>query len=608
MKLLELYINGFGKFSDMHLTFSDTANIICGDNESGKSTLHNFIKAMFYGLERSRGRASKTDLWSKYEPWYAGNYGGTLTVAYKNAIYRIERDFRKNATTPFDIIDVKRGVHVNKPSELLSEMLISLTAYDNTVNVSQMMTKTEAGTSDELRNYIANMNTSGNQALNITKACAYLKEKKKKLKSQIISDAELEYRSNVDEIHQLRQSIKDNGKNARLDQYKISKEEIQSKTEHLQKNAANLHVHISELEKKLSAKGFANIEDIDNERRELERRFSSFQRSVSHAKKKSLLIIAAILLFLSTVSAISGVYLYFQNRLPGIYSSVLIVVCLIFITGSNICFRNYMAHRQRYAKASEKLQEFIRRRYQIHSKRQVDIEDIYQILDKFKEDFAKLGSLKASMDKHILTMDKAKNKLTSLEHGIEREQKRIWEMEKNIERISLLEDRNLSLNKILIANQHLEVEIHAIDLALDTMTRLSTDIKDSFGLYLNKEASAYLKNLSNGAYHAMSIDNDLNIRLNTGKKLIPAYQLSMATLDQVYLSLRLASAKLLTSHKEVLPLFLDDTFANYDKHRLLSAMQFILAQENRQVFLFTCHREDTKCLQSLDIPFNLIEI
>lgn len=608
MKLLELYINGFGKFSDMHLTFSDTANIIYGDNESGKSTLHSFIKAMFYGLERSRGRASKTDLWSKYEPWYAGHYGGTLTAAYKNSIYRIERDFRKNATTPLDIIDVRRGVHVNKPLELLSEMLISLTAYDNTVNVSQMMTKTEAGMSDELRNYIANMNTSGNQALNITKACAYLKEKKKKLKSQIISDAELEYRSNVDEINQLRQSIEDTDKNAKLDEYKISKEQIQSKTEHLQKNAANLHVHISELEKKLSAKGFGNIEDIDNERRELERRFSSFQRTVSHAKKKSLLIIAAVLLFLSTVSAISGVYLYFQNRLPVGYTYALIALCLIFIMISNVCFRNYLRQRKRYMKAYEKLQEFIRRRYQIHSQRQVDIEDIYQILDKFKEDFNKLGSLKMAMDKNSLTLHKAKNRLSTLDRGIEEEQKRMWEMEKSIERISSLEDRNLSLSHIRTVNKHLEEEILAIDLALDTMTRLSTDIKDSFGLYLNKEASMYLKNLSNGAYHAMSIDNDLNIRLNTGKKLIPAYQLSTATLDQVYLSLRLASAKLLTSHKEALPFFLDDTFSNYDKHRLLSSMKFILAQENRQVFLFTCHREDTKILQSLDIPFNLIEI
>lgn len=608
MKLLELYIHGFGKFVDTHLTFSDQANVIYGDNESGKSTLHSFIKAMFYGLERSRGRASKTDLWSKYEPWHIASYGGHLLVEYKGKPYRIERDFSKNATKPLCIVDMQRGAEVASPTELLAEMLISPSAYDNTLNVSQMASKTDAGMSDESRNYIANMNTSGNQALNITKACAYLKEKRKKLKAQIASNAELEYQANMEEIRNLRQSIEDNDKNAKLDAYKIDKEQIQNKTQHLQKNATNLHIHISDLEKKLAAKGFQSAEDIDHERQELEKRFSVFQRTASHAKKKSSLITAAALLFLGMISAITGVYLYFQNKLPAGYSYALMAICFVLILISNSFFRNYLRQRRQYTKACEKLQEFIHRRYQIHNKRQVNIEDIYQILDKFKEDFNKLSSLKVAMNKNNLTLDKAKNRLTSLDRGIEEEQRRVWEMEKNMERISALEDKNLTLSRIRNANKHWEEEILAIDLALDTMTRLSTDIKDSFGLYLNKEASGYLKQLSNGAYHAMSIDNELNIRLNTGKKLVPAYQLSAATLDQVYLSLRLASAKLLTSQKENLPLFLDESFANYDKKRNQSALKFILTQEDRQVLLFTCHGADIADLQSLKVPFNLIEL
>ena len=40
MRLLELHIDGFGKFHDRTISFNDGINIIYGKNEAGKSTLH----------------------------------------------------------------------------------------------------------------------------------------------------------------------------------------------------------------------------------------------------------------------------------------------------------------------------------------------------------------------------------------------------------------------------------------------------------------------------------------------------------------------------------------------------------------------------------------
>ena len=78
MRLLELEIKNFGKFHNTSLVLQDGMHLICGENESGKSTIHTFIKAMLFGLERGRGRASANDTFSRYEPWdnknfYAGN-------------------------------------------------------------------------------------------------------------------------------------------------------------------------------------------------------------------------------------------------------------------------------------------------------------------------------------------------------------------------------------------------------------------------------------------------------------------------------------------------------------------------------------------------------
>jgi len=68
MRLLSLHINGFGKFKNKDLVFGDNMNIVYGYNEAGKSTIFMFIKAMLYGLERAKGRASKSDTWTKFKP------------------------------------------------------------------------------------------------------------------------------------------------------------------------------------------------------------------------------------------------------------------------------------------------------------------------------------------------------------------------------------------------------------------------------------------------------------------------------------------------------------------------------------------------------------
>ena len=56
MRLIDLHIDGFGKFHDLDLRFAEGMNILYGHNEAGKSTLHAFLQAMLYGLERRRER------------------------------------------------------------------------------------------------------------------------------------------------------------------------------------------------------------------------------------------------------------------------------------------------------------------------------------------------------------------------------------------------------------------------------------------------------------------------------------------------------------------------------------------------------------------------
>jgi uncharacterized protein YhaN len=79
MKINKMEINGFGRLENRSFVFGPGLNVIYGCNESGKSTLLAFIKAMLFGLKG--GRRSKEGFLppaKQYKPWAARMYGGTI--------------------------------------------------------------------------------------------------------------------------------------------------------------------------------------------------------------------------------------------------------------------------------------------------------------------------------------------------------------------------------------------------------------------------------------------------------------------------------------------------------------------------------------------------
>ena len=52
MKITELILKNFGKFTNKQILLADGINIIYGENESGKTTLHTFLKGMLFGMEQ----------------------------------------------------------------------------------------------------------------------------------------------------------------------------------------------------------------------------------------------------------------------------------------------------------------------------------------------------------------------------------------------------------------------------------------------------------------------------------------------------------------------------------------------------------------------------
>ena len=76
MRIKETAIDGFGKFHNFHTELSDGIQVIYGKNETGKTTLRQFMFHMLFGLEKSRGAAARRDEYTRYMPVEGGRYGG----------------------------------------------------------------------------------------------------------------------------------------------------------------------------------------------------------------------------------------------------------------------------------------------------------------------------------------------------------------------------------------------------------------------------------------------------------------------------------------------------------------------------------------------------
>ncbi len=181
MKLKEILIKNFGKFADKTLTFGDGINVLYGENESGKSTVHTFIRSMLFGMERGRGRASQNDTFSQYEPWDNPNYyAGTLKFESGGKTFVIRRNFDKYAKSA-ELYCETDGEELSIPDGDLEQILNGMTedVYANTISIGQMQIAPGQQLSDALKNYAANYYACGNGELNLSAAMQKLTERRK---------------------------------------------------------------------------------------------------------------------------------------------------------------------------------------------------------------------------------------------------------------------------------------------------------------------------------------------------------------------------------------------------------------------------------------------
>lgn len=630
MRILDLHIDGFGKFHDLSVSFDKDLNVVYGKNEAGKSTLHTFIRCMLFGLERGRGRAARADLYSKYEPWQnKAVYGGRMRVEKDGVIYRLERNFQKDQKA-FVIVNETAGKEIEPTKGFMDFLLGGLTetAYNNTISIGQLKCVTEGGMVTELRNYIANMNTTGNLSLNITKATSYLKNRRKEFERQLTPEAARTYTALLTEIKNIEKEISAPEYENQLQTYQDLRSQVKNQLSVKQTERETLLQKIAKGRQALDGAQFTDEASIHAYQENARNTYAHYKEVADAASRRGRSVLPVIMLVLAVFCALGAGALGFlssQTFDPVVFGTGALIsvstgvahytvglICALsaaavfFFAVGLIFFMKNHSLKQELSMTEKLLQE-------IFSRHLGDSSISGEAMTAFEsrmEEFIRLSQVlersEQSVQEQASEINALQAKETDCDDAISRQQKAQWELEKRLDHLAHCKDQTESLKQVLAENDRIREEITAIDLALETMTKLSATIRDSFGLYLNKTASELISGITGGIYDSMSVDESLNVFMNTRTRLVPVEQVSSGTMDQIYLALRLAAAKLIQPEGDYMPLIFDDSFVLYDEDRLHTALKWLKKAYPGQIIIFTCHQREAQMMTADQIAYHLV--
>lgn len=173
MKVKSLYIEQFGCLKDKRVEFEDGLNIISLPNESGKSTIAEFIRVMLYGVNSLRFNQRK-----QYMPFGHATMGGELTVEHQGTEYIIRRTFGNRKSD--DKIEVVNALTFTPVKEYCKDNVgeimcgISGDTYENTCYIRQLCAGIDETKSAEIQTRLMNLAQNASEDYSYKSAVAIL--------------------------------------------------------------------------------------------------------------------------------------------------------------------------------------------------------------------------------------------------------------------------------------------------------------------------------------------------------------------------------------------------------------------------------------------------
>lgn len=658
MKINKLIINSYGKLKDREINLSDGINLIYGQNESGKSTLINFLINSFYGISKNKKGKEISD-YDKYKPWTGEEFSGKIQYELDNKErFEIYRDFNKKNPKIFNenMEDISKEFNIdkNKGNEFFYEQTkIDEDLFLSTLAINQNEVKLESHAQNFLIQKIANLAQTGDDSTSfrrvidrinrrqleevgtersrekpinlISKSIRDLENKKEELEKYKNFRSQFDEEENIltdeiinleNEINFLRE-IKLLNENEKIENEKIKiKENI--KNENLEK--------INLINKKISEFKINNKNILD---KYLENNFENENKIKNKIKNKInnnkliklLNIIFILLIFINVLQFIfikNNIFKYiFLLTVP-----MFLIFYLFFINNENKRLKNIeKLEKNKFNKINLELinlenekklvnnnqinldEELIKIKNNINLKNNLEKEKIKNnYLNKLEKNkinnFINLSNLE-NINFEIEKIQKIINDKKLKLHSLDLDKKNI---EPQLDNFSKIEEDLVDNNEKMLTLQNLNL---SMNLAKEVLFEAYDKMKASVTPKFTENLSGNISKITDGKYNKVMFNESegLIVELENGD-YVSANRLSVGTIDQLYLSLRFSMIDELSQEK--MPILLDEAFAFFDEVRLRNILLYLSKEfSDRQIVIFSCTDREKNILDSEGICYNL---
>ena len=623
MKINNLKINGFGKINDKNIDLVDGINVIYGPNEAGKSSILKFITSMLYGASKTKNGKEISDF-DKFKPWKTDEFSGKIKYTLDmGRTFEVYREFKKKNPIIFDenMVDISKQFSATKNGIdfFYDQTGIDEETFYNTAITEQEGIKLSKSSQNSIVQKISNLISSGDDNISYKKSLEKItKAQNEKIGSdrtaqRPINVLDVKIRNLLEKKRNL-ESSKEKNQFGFSDKDSLEAElKIENKKKEILKEIQN---RLNNNRVKTAEINFGkNLEEeYESKIKELNSKISSekYQKAKEQGLVKyfviwGLICVLTLIAFLATDSII--------------LKTLFMILCLLsgFLTAFKVREKNEIAksnissERERIINEIEVLKESIANKKHENTEKEEkytkDLENDKNLIIEKYNSVLDYGYIKSALDKSyeeiLKEIDLRDNRIQTITfklHSIDMDMKLLQEkledlagIEEDLEAAEEEREELLRLNKLYdISKECLE------DAYEDVKSNISPKFLENLCEIIDKISGSRYKNVS------FRDDEGLKVEIENGS-YVPASRLSVGTIDQMYLSLRLSA--LTEISKEALPIILDEAFAYFDNERLKSMLRYLdLNYSNNQIIIFTCSNREEDALKELGIRYNLIKL
>lgn len=536
MIIKEAHIKKFGALQERTFRFSPGINIIYGENETGKTTLQQFLKAMMFGMEKKRGRISSSNPYARYEPWDTPSYfAGSLLFETGGRQFLLERNFyykesssRLVNTQDLEELSVEQGD--------LQMLLGDTTAqkYENTYFISQDQCRPSGELADLIRDEKSNLASTGDGSFRLSAAVSALEERQKKFEKE----RKEKEKSRIQQRGELQ---------ARLEDAEKRKQQLELKALDQEQDVRKLRQQLQQKEKEYTSDRQENQEQI------------VIHGGHGERVQWNVWIVVGFVGFL-----LNHMFRNTEGYPHSIWVLMMIVFLIMIAVGVALSVRKNRI-REEQKRHEERMQEEQKRKTE-----NIRSEETVQLRGRIAAAQGAVQAMREEMHDEEVHMENLQDQIIEMEYPDAQE-------------------------------KEAERKRDAARLASETIIRLSSQFREEKDDALNERMSEILSRITSGRHDDIRLDDRKGMQAVEQFHARNPEAFSQATMQQMYFAYRMAAGSLLEGD-EPLPYMFDEAFSSYDEKRLAEVLKW-LAEEKRQILIFTCRKQEASILRNAGADF-----